>query len=230
MNTPPAQFLDDELVKEFADRCLSASRSIQGYMVCENPAPDNETMETLIDTNEQLQTALNQHQRARLNARKQLGLGEPDQGAEEAVATNGNNHSRVLAWQQEQAALYSEEGNVGSGKGKEVHNPEQPAAGPSGSGSGLFREVDRDDPNDSGLEDPFRDPQPNDVKEQRHVYEPFNPGFKASQNDTGPAHSLNTNVAPNSSLQAGRATDADAGSDGDLYDATPRGKEPVYRY
>lgn len=33
-------------------------------------------MESMIDTNEQLQAALNQHQRAVLNARKHLGLGE----------------------------------------------------------------------------------------------------------------------------------------------------------
>ncbi|ELQ36702.1 hypothetical protein OOU_Y34scaffold00645g9 [Pyricularia oryzae Y34] len=69
--TPPAEVLDHELIQEFANRCLSASRSIQGYMTAENPSPDNDTMESLIDTNEQLQTALNLHQRAVLNARKQ---------------------------------------------------------------------------------------------------------------------------------------------------------------
>ncbi|PFH56733.1 hypothetical protein XA68_16096 [Ophiocordyceps unilateralis] len=74
MNTPPAEMLHSDLVREFANRCLSASRSIQGYMTSENPSPDNDTMESLIDTNEQLQTALNQHQRAMLSARKQLGL------------------------------------------------------------------------------------------------------------------------------------------------------------
>lgn len=71
MNTPPDEILGNELIREFADRCLSASRSIQGYMSSQNPVPDNDTMESLIDTNEQLQTALNQHQRAMLNARKQ---------------------------------------------------------------------------------------------------------------------------------------------------------------
>ncbi|GAW15438.1 hypothetical protein ANO14919_048470 [Xylariales sp. No.14919] len=71
-NTPPGEILDNDLIKEFADRCQSASRSIQGYMTSEDPAPDNETMESLIDTNEQLQTALNLHQRAVLNARKHV--------------------------------------------------------------------------------------------------------------------------------------------------------------
>ncbi|EQL00268.1 GAT domain-containing protein [Ophiocordyceps sinensis CO18] len=73
MNTSPAEMTHNDLIREFSNRCLSASRSIQGYMTSENPAPDNDTMESLIDTNEQLQTALNQHQRAVLSARKQLG-------------------------------------------------------------------------------------------------------------------------------------------------------------
>ncbi|KAL3956607.1 hypothetical protein ACCO45_009453 [Purpureocillium lilacinum] len=59
MNTPSTEMLQNELIREFANRCLSASRSIQGYMTSENPGPDNDTMESLIDTNEQLQTALN---------------------------------------------------------------------------------------------------------------------------------------------------------------------------
>ncbi|KAH7358632.1 GAT domain-containing protein [Plectosphaerella cucumerina] len=73
-NTPPEELLNNDLVKEFADRCHSASKSMQLYMLAENPAPDNDTMESIIDTNEQLQTALNQHQRAVLTARKKLGL------------------------------------------------------------------------------------------------------------------------------------------------------------
>lgn len=73
-STPPSELLTNELVREFADRCQSASRSIQAYMIAENPGPDNDTMETLIETNEQLGKALSQHQRGVLNARKILGL------------------------------------------------------------------------------------------------------------------------------------------------------------
>ncbi|KUJ23643.1 uncharacterized protein LY89DRAFT_189153 [Mollisia scopiformis] len=73
-STPPSELLSNELVREFADRCQSASRSVQAYMIAENPGPDNDTMETLIETNEQLSKALSQHQRAVLNARKILGL------------------------------------------------------------------------------------------------------------------------------------------------------------
>lgn len=74
-STPPSELLSNDLVREFADRCQSASRSIQAYMVAENPSPDNDTMETLIETNEQLGKAMSQHQRAVLSARKAAGLG-----------------------------------------------------------------------------------------------------------------------------------------------------------
>lgn len=72
-NTPTTEVIDNDLIKEFADRCLSASRSIQGYMTAENPGPDNETMERLIDVNEELQRALNSQKRALLSARKEHG-------------------------------------------------------------------------------------------------------------------------------------------------------------
>ncbi|PMD33530.1 hypothetical protein L207DRAFT_571652 [Hyaloscypha variabilis F] len=74
-STPPSEILTNELLREFADRCQSASRSIQAYMIAENPSPDNDTMETLIETNEQLTSAINKHQRAILSARKAAGLG-----------------------------------------------------------------------------------------------------------------------------------------------------------
>ncbi|KAK4222344.1 hypothetical protein QBC38DRAFT_375314 [Podospora fimiseda] len=77
-NTPPTEVLDNELIREFSDRCSGAAKSIQGYLSATNPAPDNDTMENLIDTNEQLQQALNHHRRAVLQARKHLGLGQGD--------------------------------------------------------------------------------------------------------------------------------------------------------
>ncbi len=49
-------------------------------MTARNPGPDNDTMESMIDTNEQLQQALNLHQRALLNARKQMGTDSPPNG------------------------------------------------------------------------------------------------------------------------------------------------------
>lgn len=76
-STPPSELLHNELVREFADRCQSAQRSVQAYMVAENPSPDNDTMETLIETNEELSKAQSQHQRAVLNARKIMGVSTP---------------------------------------------------------------------------------------------------------------------------------------------------------
>ena len=54
-------------------RCQSASRSMQGYIDSTNPAPDEETMLTLIETNDKLSVALSKFQRATLHARKTLG-------------------------------------------------------------------------------------------------------------------------------------------------------------
>ncbi|SPO03817.1 uncharacterized protein DNG_06500 [Cephalotrichum gorgonifer] len=73
-NSTAQELLENDLVKEFASRCQSASKSVQGYMAAENPAPDHETMESLLDTNEQLQAALTAHHRAVLSAKKSLGL------------------------------------------------------------------------------------------------------------------------------------------------------------
>jgi GAT domain len=72
-STPPDEFFQNDLIREFADRCLSASRSVQGYIIAQNPAPDNDTMLTLIETNDQLALAMSKHQRAILQARKTLG-------------------------------------------------------------------------------------------------------------------------------------------------------------
>jgi hypothetical protein len=71
-STPPSEVLGNDLIKEFADRCQSASRSVQGYIHAENPAPDDDTLLTLIETNDQLSLAISKHQRAILQARKAL--------------------------------------------------------------------------------------------------------------------------------------------------------------
>ncbi|KAI9766986.1 MAG: hypothetical protein M1840_005945 [Geoglossum simile] len=71
-STAPAEVLGNELIKEFADRCQSASRSIQSYINAEDPAPDDDTLLTLIETNDQLTLAMSKHQRALLQARKAL--------------------------------------------------------------------------------------------------------------------------------------------------------------
>jgi hypothetical protein len=72
-STPPNELLGNDLVKEFSERCMSAQRSIQGYINCDNPPPDDDTMLTLIETNEQLSLAASKHQRAVLQARRIQG-------------------------------------------------------------------------------------------------------------------------------------------------------------
>ena len=233
MNTAPGEMLNNELIKEFAERCQTASRSIQSYMTCDSPSPDNETMETLIDTNEQLQTALNQHQRAVLNARKQLGLGAaPDASAAVSPAST-NGHDRVLEWQQSQAQLYASgekpeppERPAGNGKGKEteVYHGQAGASGAGPSGSGQRRDEDDDAP----LEDPFRDPQPAEEgnhQQQRHQFEPFNPGFaSASGGDRANA------AGGAGGSGAAKAGDNSASDDDNIYDAESKNKGTVYRY
>ncbi|KAF2143382.1 uncharacterized protein K452DRAFT_286211 [Aplosporella prunicola CBS 121167] len=69
-STQQSELTSNELVQEFGERCQQAQRSIQGYINAENPAPDDDTMLTLIETNEQLSLAMSKHQRAMLGARR----------------------------------------------------------------------------------------------------------------------------------------------------------------
>lgn len=73
-STPPNEVLGNELIKEFVERCQSAARSMQDYVHSENPAPDEDTLLTLIETNDQLATAMSKHQRALLQARRATGV------------------------------------------------------------------------------------------------------------------------------------------------------------
>ena len=72
-STPANELLGNDLVKEFAERCTTAQRSVQRYIACDNPTPDDDTMLTLIETNEQLSLAASKHQRAILQARRLMG-------------------------------------------------------------------------------------------------------------------------------------------------------------
>ncbi|KAJ5834084.1 hypothetical protein N7447_000110 [Penicillium robsamsonii] len=76
-STPPVELENNDLIKEFIDRCRSSSRCIQGYIHSTNPAPDEDTMLTLIETNDEISVALSQQQRAMLKARKIRGSSSP---------------------------------------------------------------------------------------------------------------------------------------------------------
>jgi hypothetical protein len=91
-STPANELLGNDLVKEFSERCMSAQRSVQGYINCDNPPPDDDTMLTLIETNEQLSLAASKHQRAVLQARRLQG-GSPSP----APGVNNNHHTAAAA-------------------------------------------------------------------------------------------------------------------------------------
>ncbi|KAL8647405.1 MAG: hypothetical protein Q9210_005576 [Variospora velana] len=74
-STPPNEVLSNELIKEFVERCQSASRSVQSYINSDDPPPDEDTLLTLIETNDQISTALSRYQRAMLQARRITGTG-----------------------------------------------------------------------------------------------------------------------------------------------------------
>lgn len=79
------ELVGNGLVREFAERCQSAHKSMQTYISCDSPAPDDDTMLTLIETNEQLSLASSRYQRAMLAARRQLGTAATEAANPEAM-------------------------------------------------------------------------------------------------------------------------------------------------
>ncbi|KAL7621207.1 hypothetical protein AAE478_008524 [Parahypoxylon ruwenzoriense] len=232
-NTPPVEVLSNDLIKEFADRCTSASRSIQMYMTAEDPSPDNDTMEHLIDTNEQLQASLSLHQRAMLNARKVVAAMEPPQDPVSPVESERNGSGS------EAPPLPSRKSN---GKGKE-REYEHATAGPSRTHTPATED------------DPFRDPDPeasgsgshaagrsgsgvgassNYIEEPRLAFEPFHPGFETTPSYLGRQESaLGKEAMHGASANLGTDARGSRNDDdnSDTYDATPpKQKEPIYRY
>ncbi|KJZ71301.1 hypothetical protein HIM_09311 [Hirsutella minnesotensis 3608] len=222
MNTPPGEMLDNDLIKEFANRCLSASRSIQGYMVSENPAPDNDTMESLIDTNEQLQTALNQHQRAVLSARKQLGIRSNSGDGDASPDLNGSDRAHETATSVPMASgavgsgafasgsLFASGGN-GKGKQTEMYGPSDgplsrnpPESGPSRARAG------------EPASNPFEDPSP-------ETY-----ASNAWSGGSGDAHGGSS--APRHLPPPPPPPNDHRAEDDDLYEATPKSKQSVPRF
>lgn len=90
-STPNVEIPTNDLVKEFADRASSASRSIQGYIHSTNPAPDEDTLLTLIETNDQLSVAMSKHQRALLQARRTMSNSSPASTPPSHPQTNQEN-------------------------------------------------------------------------------------------------------------------------------------------
>ncbi|RAL05313.1 GAT-like domain-containing protein [Aspergillus ibericus CBS 121593] len=90
-STPPAEMLENELIKEFSDRCRTASRAVQNYIHSTNPTPDEDTLVTLIETNDELSVALSKHQHALLQARRTQGQpGSQSPASSSQVSASGS--------------------------------------------------------------------------------------------------------------------------------------------
>lgn len=76
-STPEGDMDDNDLIKEFVDRCRTSSRLIQTFIHSTHPAPDQETLLTLIETNDEISAALSSQQRAMHKARKSRGSSTP---------------------------------------------------------------------------------------------------------------------------------------------------------
>jgi hypothetical protein len=159
-------------------------------MSAENPGPDNDTMESLIDTNEQLQQALNHHHRAVLQARKHLGVGDSRSSTSSPAPQSQQQPPARQSGPPPQVPRKGVAGSSSSnGKGKSNVDVLRSSAiaGPSRSGSATPRhDTDLDDDG----QDPFRDPEPAGSSSRaagnisdsppRLSYEPFHPGFGES--------------------------------------------------
>ncbi|KAJ5682656.1 hypothetical protein N7462_005821 [Penicillium macrosclerotiorum] len=92
--TPQAELEGNELVKEFVDRCRTSSRLLQTYIHSTNPTPDEDTLLTLIETNDEISVAISQQQRAMLKARKARGASSP---ASQNVNSPTSSNSEAVA-------------------------------------------------------------------------------------------------------------------------------------
>lgn len=224
-STPPSEYLANDLIREFADRCQSASRSVQAYMVAENPAPDNDTMETLIETNEMLSKAMSQHQRAVLHARKLMGLGNGDNTTPPSRTSSGfspppgpppNHVSRPTA------------------SGSNGKRPVPPIPPPG--------DIAPMDDEDDGR-NPFSDPEPSGSSSRRPPFpsdappkatgqfndtlgvEPYHPGFKETKSYMGRQDSSINHVTMHAAVSEREDSDEE-----DRNMPVSVGKQPVYRY
>ena len=191
-------------------------------MIAENPSPDNDTMETLIETNEQLSKALNQHQRGILSARKVMGLGNGESGVTPPSATAtpaGRTESGF-------AAPPGPPPNHSKPSRKAV--PKAPQIPPPGD----YAPTDVDDDNENPFSDPLETSTRNEQKppfpkdkppttaglfNDRLGIEPYHPGFQETQSYTDRQDDAGETSGNDNVRNQGHRTQAS-------------GKAPVYRY
>jgi len=204
-------------------------------MQAESPAPDNDTMETLIETNELLSKALSLHQRAVLNARKAAGLGT---SPTPTPPINQNTNSAPVARTDSGFAAPPS----GPPPGQRDQPPlarKQPPIPPPGDYA----------PTDADEENPFADPSekkkisnapPKETAptSQFAGLEPYHPGFTATESYLGRQDSAVGHVTMQSAVspEAGRTAGSDRRreerrqADGEVEAQPKAASKPLYRY
>ena len=166
-STPPGEYLGNDLIKEFAERCQSASRSVQVYISAANPAPDIDTLLTLIETNEQLTLAMSKHNRAVLQARRALSaqMTSPDMSLPPFPQPQPQQQQQVSAvptgaqTEHQRVDPFGDENQAGQ---QNLQTPLQPGL----QGQRPYKPVTADQPY----------PSP-PIPPQAHSQEPYHPGF-----------------------------------------------------
>lgn len=84
LSTPTVDVPTHELIREFAQRCKLALRSIQGFLATDEATLDEGTTTTLIETNDLLSSALEKHRKAVNEAKEALARQERERDEGEA--------------------------------------------------------------------------------------------------------------------------------------------------
>ncbi|GIZ46542.1 hypothetical protein CKM354_000966500 [Cercospora kikuchii] len=170
-STPTEDFVNNELIKEFSERCQSAQKSMQTYINATEPAPDHDTMATLIETNEQLSLATSRYQRALLAARRAMGVStSPEQSTQsgtENLASAFTPPPGPPPGQQQQsnsafAAPLTSQANTYDTGNYQAYGGYQPPSGPppSGAFAGQQAAPPQMPPRPQEAANPFADPAP----------------------------------------------------------------------
>lgn len=188
-------------------------------MIAENPAPDNDTMLTLIETNEQLNKAMNLHQRAVLSARQAAGNNSQsntppqrtDSGFAPPPGPPPNRASRKAVADTPQVPPPGDYAPTG------VDDEEDPFA----------------DPKEKPKNPPFPKDQPQKMTGQfndRLGIEPYHPGFRETESYVG----RQENAVGTASMSAAGPSTVREERNGGLEDGygvpPPKSKAPVYKY
>ena len=127
-STPLEDIQGSELIKEFSDRCRAASRAVHTYIGSTDPAPDEQTLATLIETSEGLSKALSKYSHALLDSRKEHGESTGDK-AKGPTASQASPPSARLA-----SLSVSSDSSASSASGAVVNAP-RPSSSSSSRGN-----------------------------------------------------------------------------------------------